>query len=158
MALAQGMSSAIGGLGKLGSGLISNGLESTAGNIVGGIGDAVSGIPIIGGLAQGALNLVGGGINALVGMKTDKAELERVNKGVNTLNQTADAASAATSFDDQALQGPAAMNFNVNAYKGGVFSKGKASRKNRALANELRAANDLAVRAVDNSIDNIADT
>ena len=158
MALAQGMSSAIGGLGKLGGGLISNGLESTAGNIVGGIGDAVSGIPIIGGLAQGALNLVGGGINALVGMKTDKAELERVNKGVNTLNQAADAASAATSFDDQALQGPAAMNFNVNAYKGGVFSKGKASRKNRALANELRAANDLAVRAVDNSIDNIADT
>lgn len=158
LALAQGMSSVVGGLGKLGSGLISNGLESNAGNIVNGIGDAVSGIPLVGGLAQGALNLVGGGINALFGMKTNKAELERVNKGINALNQVTDAASAATSFDDPALQGPAAMNFNVNAYKGGVFSSGKARRKNRALAAELRAANDLAVRATGNSIDNIAGT
>ena len=158
MMLAQGLSSATGGLGKLGGDLISNGFKSTAGNIVTGIGDAVSGIPLVGGLAQGALNLVGGGVNALIGMKTNKAELERVNKGINTLNQAVDAASAATSFDDQALQGPAAMNFNVNAYKGGVFSKGKARRKNAALATELRAANDLAMRAVDNSTANIADT
>lgn len=158
LALAQGMSSTVGGLGKLGSGLISNGLESTAGSIVGGVGDALSGIPLVGGLAQGALNLVGGGINALFGMKTNKAELERANKGMNALNQATDAASVATSFDDPALQGPAAINFNVNAYKGGLFSSGRARRKNRALAAELRAANDLAVRATDNSIDNIADT
>jgi hypothetical protein len=44
------------------------------------------------------------------------------------------------------------MNFGVNAYKGGVFSGGKAKKKNMELAQQLKAANSFAVRSADNTI------
>lgn len=157
MALAQGISTGIGVAGQaIGNG-ISGGLSSGAGNIVNTVGDVVSGIPLIGGLAKGVLNVVGGGVNALFGMKTNKEELQRVSNNVNTLQNAAQAASQAQSFDDAALNGPAGINFNVNAYKGGLFKKGKARRKNAALAAELKANYDFANRTSTNTIDNLSD-
>lgn len=151
------MSAGIGALGGVAGKLLSNGLSSGAGNIVSGVGDALGSVPILGGLAKGALNIVGGGINALFGMKTNQAEVNRVNTATANMADAANAASAAQSFDDNALAGPSAVNFNVNAYKGGLFKKGAARRKNAALAAELRAANNFAGRTAINSIENLQD-
>lgn len=153
--IASVASSAVGGL--VGN-ATSGGLSSGAGNAINKVGNALGSIPILGGFAKGALNIVGGGVNALFGMKADQAEIDRVNKGINAFNESMAAASNATSFDDNALLGPTAMNFNVNAYKGGAFKKGAARRKNAALQAELRDAYNYADRTTDNTIGNIADT
>lgn len=151
-------SAAAGAVGGLVGNAISGGLSSGAGNAISGVGNALGAIPVLGGFAKGALNIVGGGVNALFGMKTNQAELNRVNKGISALNDSATAAADATSFDDESLMGPDAINFNVNAYKGGLFSKGKARRKNAALQAELKDAYSYAGRTSDNTIGNIADT
>ena len=151
-------SAAAGAVGGLVGNAISGGLSSGAGNAISGVGNALGAIPVLGGFAKGALNIVGGGVNALFGMKTNQAELNRVNKGISALNDSATAAAGATSFDDESLMGPDAINFNVNAYKGGLFSKGKARRKNAALQAELKDAYSYAGRTSDNTIGNIADT
>ena len=151
-------SAAAGAVGGLVGNAISGGLSSGAGNAISGVGNALGAIPVLGGFAKGALNIVGGGINALFGMKANQAEINRVNKGINALNDSATAAAGATSFDDESLMGPDAINFNVNAYKGGLFSKGKARRKNAALQAELKDAYSYAGRTSDNTIGNIADT
>lgn len=151
-------SAAAGAVGGLVGNVISGGLSSGAGNAISGVGNALGAIPVLGGFAKGALNIVGGGVNALFGMKTNQAELNRVNKGISALNDSATAAAGATSFDDESLMGPDAINFNVNAYKGGLFSKGKARRKNAALQAELKDAYSYTGRTSDNTIGNIADT
>ena len=151
-------SAAAGTVGGLVGNAISGGLSSGAGNAISGVGNALGAIPVLGGFAKGALNIVGGGVNALFGMKTNQAELNRVNKGISALNDSATAAAGATSFDDESLMGPDAINFNVNAYKGGLFSKGKARRKNAALQAELKDAYSYTGRTSDNTIGNIADT
>ena len=149
---------ATGAVGGLVGNAISGGLSSGAGNAISGVGNALGAIPVFGGFAKGALNIIGGGVNALFGMKTNQAELNRVNKGISALNDSATAAAGATSFDDESLMGPDSINFNVNAYKGGLFSKGKARRKNAALQAELKDAYSYANRTSDNTIGNIADT
>ena len=151
-------SAAAGAVGGLVGNAISGGLSSGAGNAISGVGNALGAIPVFGGFAKGAFNIVGGGVNALFGMKTNQAELNRVNKGISALNDSATAAAGATSFDDESLMGPDAINFNVNAYKGGLFSKGKARRKNAALQAELKDAYSYTGRTSDNTIGNIADT
>lgn len=151
-------SAAAGAVGGLVGNAISGGLSSGAGNAISGVGNALGAIPVLGGFAKGALNIVGGGVNALFGMKANQAELNRVNKGISALNDSATAAAGATSFDDESLMGPDAINFNVNAYKGGLFSKGKARRKNAALQAELKDTYSYAGRTSDNTIGNIADT
>lgn len=151
-------SAAAGAVGGLVGNAISGGLSSGAGNAISGVGNALGAIPVLGGFAKGALNIVGGGVNALFGMKTNQAELNRVNKGISALNDSATAAAGATSFDDESLMEPDAINFNVNAYKGGLFSKGKARRKNAALQAELKDAYSYTGRTSDNTIGNIADT
>ena len=149
---------AAGAVGGLVGNAISGGLSSGAGNAISGVGNALGAIPVFGGFAKGALNIVGGGVNALFGMKANQAEINRVNKGISALNDSATAAAGATSFDDESLMGPDAINFNVNAYKGGLFSKGKARGKNAALQAELKDAYSYANRTSDNTIGNIADT
>ena len=150
---------AIGGaVGSIGNKLISGGLESKAGNAIsnigGTIGSAISTVnPVVGGIVSAASGIIGGGVNALVGMKTDQKKLNAANEGTNYLNSFV---SNASSFDD--IQGPNAVANVQNAYKGGVFSKGKARRKNAALRAERAAAESRAYRSVDNNIDNIAET
>lgn len=151
------LNTAITGASTLAGGLMSDGYSTDAGNLMQGLSGVASAIPgPIGAIAGAGLNVIGGLANRAFGVKTNQAELNRVNNDTNILNQAADAASGATSFDDAALQGTTAVNTNVNAYKGGWFSKGKAARKNAALQQQLIDAQDFANRAIDNSIDNIA--
>lgn len=138
--------------------IISGGLSSGAGNAVSGIGNTVGSAistinPVVGGIVSAASGIIGGGINALWGMKTDQKKLRAANEGTNYLNSFV---SDASSFDD--IQGPNAVANVQNAYKGGVFKKGKARRKNAALRAERTNAELWANRSVDNNIDNIAET
>lgn len=145
-------------VGTIGSKLISGGLSSGAGNAISNIGGTVGGAistinPVVGGIVSAASGIIGGGINALFGMKTDQKKLNAANEGTNYLNNFT---SNASSFDE--IQGPSAVAGVQNAYKGGLFRKGKARRKNAALRAERTTAESWANRSVDNNIDNIADT
>lgn len=138
--------------------IISGGLNSGAGNAVSGIGSAVGSAistvnPLIGGAVKIGTGIIGGGINALFGMKTDQKKLQAANEGTNYLNSFV---SDASTFDD--IQGPNAVANVQNAYKGGLFKKGKARRKNAALKAERANAESWANRSVDNNINNIAET
>ena len=138
--------------------IISGGLSSGAGNAVSSIGNTVGSAistinPVVGGIVSAASGIIGGGINALWGMKTDQKKLRAANEGTNYLNSFV---SDASSFDD--IQGPNAVANVQNAYKGGVFKKGTARRKNAALRAERANAESWANRSVDNNIDNIAET
>ena len=145
-------------VGGIGNRVISGGLSSGAGNVVSGIGGAVGGAlstvnPLVGGIVSAASGVVGGGINALFGMKTDQKKLQAANEGTNYLNSFV---SNASTFDD--IQGPNAVVGVQNAYKGGVFNKGKARRLNAQLRADRAQAESWANRSVDNNIDNIANT
>ena len=150
---------AIGGaVGAVGNKLISGGLSSGVGNAIsnvgGTIGSAISTVnPVVGGIVSAASGIIGGGVNALFGMKTDQKKLNAANEGTNYLNNFA---SNASSFDE--IQGPNAVANVQNAYKGGLFRKGKARRQNAALRAERAQAASWANRSVDNNINNIADT
>lgn len=157
--IAKSGAGAIGGVvGSIGNKAISGGLSSGAGNAISNIGGTVGGAistinPVVGGIVSAASGIIGGGINALFGMKTDQKKLNAANEGTNYLNNFT---SNASSFDE--IQGPNAVAGVQNAYKGGLFRKGKARRKNAALRAERTTAESWANRSVDNNIDNIADT
>lgn len=149
------LGSAVGGAANR---VISGGLSSGAGNAISGIGGTVGGVlstvnPLVGGIVSAASGVVGGGINALFGMKTDQKKLQAANEGTNYLNSFV---SNASTFDD--IQGPNAVAGVQNAYKGGVFNKGKARRLNAQLRADRAQAESWANRSVDNNVDNIANT
>jgi hypothetical protein len=153
----SGIGAVGGAVGTIGNKLISGGLSSGAGNAIsnigGTIGSVVSAInPVVGGIVSAASGIIGGGVNALFGMKTDQKKLNAANEGTNYLNNFT---SNASSFDG--IQGPNAVANVQNAYKGGLFRKGKARRKNAALRADRTLAESWANRSVDNNIDNIAD-
>ena len=145
-------------VGSLGNSLISGGLESGAGKAIssigGTVGSAISTVnPLIGGIVSAGSGILGGVTNALFGTKTDQEKLNKANQGTNYLNSFN---SNASSFDD--VQGPQSMANVENAYKGGLFSKGKARRKNEELKRQRAEAKLLATRSVTNNINNIAST
>lgn len=157
--IAQSGIGAVGGaVGTIGNNLISGGLHSGTGDVIsnvgGTIGSAISTInPVVGGIVSAASGIIGGGVNALFGTKVNKARLNAANEGTNYLNSFN---SNASSFDG--IQGPNAVANVENAYKGGLFKKGKARRQNAALRADRVQAESWANRSVDNNIDNIADT
>lgn len=145
-------------IGALGNKLISGGLSSGAGNAISSIGGTVGGAlsavnPVVGGIVSAASGIIGGGVNALFGTKVNQAKLNAANEGTNYLNSFK---SNASSFDE--IQGPNAVTKVQNAYKGGLFRKGKARRQNAALRAERAQAVSWANKSVNNNINNIADT
>ena len=145
-------------VGAVGNKLISGGLNSSVGNGIANIGGAIGGAvstinPVVGGIVSAASGIIGGGVNALFGTKVNQAKLNAANEGTNYLNSFK---SNASSFDE--IQGPNAVTKVQNAYKGGLFRKGKARRQNAALRAERVQAASWANRSVDNNINNIADT
>lgn len=145
-------------VGAVGNKLISGGLNSNVGNGIANIGGAIGGAvstinPVIGGIVSAASGIIGGGVNALFGTKVNQAKLNAANESTNYLNSFK---SNASSFDE--IQGPNAVAKVQNAYKGGLFRKGKARRQNAALRAERAQAASWANRSVNNNINNIADT
>lgn len=141
--------SAVGGMV---GGLLSNGLESKAGSMFNAIGDIGSAIPGPWGAAIGSgAKIVGGLVNAAFGTKVDQEKLNAANQGTSYLNNFT---SNASSFDE--IQGPQAQAAVEDAYKGGLFSKGEARRKNAELRRQRQEAQSFADRSVENNIENIA--
>lgn len=147
---------AIGGIvGIAGNTLLSNGLSSGAGSAISGIGSTLGGAigsvnPLLGAAVTAASGIVGGGINALVGKKVDQKKLSAANSGTNYLNSFN---SSASSIDE--IQGPNAVAKVQNAYRGGVFKKGWAKRRNADLKAQRLEASQWANRSIDNNINNI---
>lgn len=136
---------------------ISGGYSSGAGSAISNIGSTVgTGLmkvnPFLGAGVTVGSKVFGGITNALFGMKTNKKALSDDN---NSINYFKGFNSNANSFDDMPTL-IASTNF-MNPYKGGVFTKGKARRKNNALRDQYNEAKSFAQRSVDNNILNIAD-
>ena len=153
-----GISAAGNAIGALSSNLISGGYSSGAGNGISTVGNTIGGAistvnPLVGGIVSAASGIIGGATNALFGMKTNQKNLTAANQGTDYLNNFV---SDAASFED--VQGPDAVASVQNVYKGGLFKKGKARRKNNALREARNIAQSWADRSVDNNINNIADT
>lgn len=150
--LSSGMQGALGGLGsmvgQMAGGAISGGLESGAGNVISGLSGVASAIPgPWGAVASAGLGVIGGLVNAAFGTKEDKEKHQRLNQATDYLRGFN---SNASTFDE--VTGPQAMSLDSSVYKGGWFSKGKASRKNQELAGQAQEALDKANRDVVNNI------
>lgn len=150
--LSSGMQGALGGLGsmvgQMAGGAISGGLESGAGNVISGLSGVASAIPgPWGAVASAGLGVIGGLVNAAFGTKEDKEKHQRLNQATDYLRGFN---SNASTFDE--VTGPQAMSLDSSVYKGGWFSKGKASRKNQELAIQAQEALDKADRSVVNNI------
>ena len=159
MGITSMLGAAAGAVGQIGGQLLSNGLESKAGGIVSGVGDALGAIPIVGGFAKGALNLIGGGVNALFGSKLNQENIAAVEGATARANS---ATSSATNFDTlSSTMGSAAdvANFSDKFIgRDGVFSS-KAKKKAAALREEARVANERqALALLSNAEDIEADT
>lgn len=150
--LSSGMQGALGGLGsmvgQMAGSTISGGLESGAGNVISGLSGVASAIPGPWGAVAGAgLGVIGGLVNAAFGTKEDKEKHQRLNQATDYLRGFN---SNASTFDE--VTGPQAVSLDSSVYKGGWFSKGKASRKNQELAIQAQEALDKAYRSVVNNI------
>lgn len=117
------LGSAVGAVGGVMGNALSNGLSSGAGKAISGLGDAVGGVPILGGFAKGALNIIGGGVNALIGSKLNEANIQAAKSDISRLNS---ARADASSFDDlsQKIASTAGRTMHGKSFYGkdGVFS------------------------------------
>lgn len=142
MGMTSMLGAAAGAIGSIGGQLLSNGLESKAGSIVSGVGDALGGVPIIGGFAKGALNLIGGGVNALFGSKLNQANINAANADIDRMNN---ALSDASDFDalSQKIASTAGRAAHDKGFYGrdGVFSN-KAKKVQREMEERARVANE----------------
>lgn len=129
-----------------------SGRESGVGNAFGDAGVGLfqagtsSGNPWL--MAAGAAaKIVGGGINALAGIKTDKEALENAQNGIAYYNNIQDA----DSYDD--IRGLTAQANFRNPYTGSLFRN--VGSKNRDLGEQFYDAKSYAERSIENNIWNI---
>lgn len=136
---------------------VAGGRESKVGNTLGSAGKSVFKAGAQSGngymmLAGAGLKVAGDIGNIFWGIKTDKKALNSDNTAISNFKGFR---SDANSYDDMPTL-TASANF-MNPYKGGVFTKGKARRKNNALRDQYNETKSFAQRSVDNNIFNIAD-
>lgn len=150
------LGAAAGAVGQIGGQLLSNGLSSKAGGIVSGVGDALGGIPVIGGFAKGALNLIGGGVNALFGSKLNQANINAANSDINRMNS---AKADAASFDalSQKMASTAGRATHGKGFYGrdGVFSN-KAGKIQKEMEERARVASERQSLALLNNAEDLS--
>lgn len=133
---------------------LAGGKESTVGNTLEDAGVSMfqtgaqtgNGMVMLGGAVT---KVAGGAWNALGGIKTDKDRLNAINESISQ-NQ-----NYAYSDTLDSIQGPMAAISAAGTYKGGVFSKGKAARKNADLQRDADNAYSWALRSMENNIYNL---
>lgn len=151
-AIGQNMGAIGSAIGGMAGGLLSNGLESKAGSILNTVGDIGSMVPgPWGAIIGGGAKILGGAVNALFGTKVDQEKLNAANQGTSYLNNFT---SNVSSFDE--ISAPQTQAAVQDAYKGGLFSKGKARRRNAELRAQRQEAQLFANRNVENNVENIA--
>lgn len=155
--LGESLGDSIGAIGSVAGGavggLLSNGLESKAGSVFNTIGDIGGAIPgPWGAIIGGGAKILGGTVNALFGTKVDQEKLNAASQGTSYLNNFT---SNVSSFDE--ISAPQTQAAVQDVYKGGLFSKGKARRRNAELRAQRQEAQLFANRNVENNVGNIAD-
>ena len=146
-----------GTVGSFANKAISGGLSSGAGSAISGVGGTVGGIvgkanPLLGAAITVGSGVVGGVVNSLVGTSTDQKKLADANSGTAAYNNFT---SNASTFDE--IEGPVAQANVQNAFRGGLFKKGWASRKNADLRQQRIDARQFADRSILNNVYNLAD-
>lgn len=150
------MLGAAGAVGQIGGKLLSNGLSSKAGGIVSGVGDALGGIPVIGGFAKGALNLIGGGVNALFGSKLNQANINAANSDIDRMNSAkADAASFDALSQKMASTVGRATHGKDFYGRDGVFSN-KAGKIQKEMEERARVASERQSLALLNNAEDLS--
>lgn len=150
------MLGAVGAVGQIGGKLLSNGLSSKAGGIVSGVGDALGGIPIIGKFAKGALNLIGGGVNALFGSKLNQANINAANSDIDRMNSAkADAASFDALSQKMASTVGRATHGKDFYGRDGVFSN-KAGKIQKEMEERARVASERQSLALLNNAEDLS--
>ena len=137
---------------------LAGGRESKVGNAISDLGVGAFkagvktgnvGLMLAGGIGKG----VGSIYNGLAGIKEDKDRINAINEGINNLNSYHSSASAF----EEIIDPNAVVDNTSDTYKGGLFSKGSARRKQNALTKDIMTAEDRAYRDRDNNIENIID-
>lgn len=134
---------------------VTGGTESKAGNIMQGIGGAVSAIPGIGGIAGAALNVVGGLTNAMFGSKMNDEFIAETESNIN--NQQNLQVDAQSNTDLLSEWGDFSNVANVKQSqvgKDGWFAN-KAGKKTKELNKQIDEANDRALAAFSDRANNI---
>lgn len=151
------LGAAAGAVGQIGGKLLSNGLSSKAGSIVSGVGDALGSIPVFGGFAKGALNLIGGGVNALFGSKLNQANINAANADIDRMNSSAK--SDAASFDalSQKMASTVGRATHGKGFYGrdGVFSN-KAGKIQKEIEERARVASERQSLALINNAEDLS--
>lgn len=141
--LGKGITSAIGSaVGSIGGGFISNGMTSTAGNVIGGLQNIARAIPGPWGAAASAgLGVIGGLANRMFGSKMNEENIAKVEGNINQLNNFSSNASSYDTLASSWGNAPVGMNFD-NSYigKDGWFSH-KAKNKANELRNQVTSGN-----------------
>ncbi len=141
--LGKGITSAIGSaVGSIGGGFISNGMTSTAGNVIGGLQNIAGTIPGPWGAATSAgLGVIGGLANRMFGSKMNEENIAKVEGNINQLNNFSSNASSYDTLASSWGNAPVGMNFD-NSYigKDGWFSH-KAKNKANELRNQVTSGN-----------------
>ena len=157
----QGMNSgqkasAIGGAASGLIGAASGGTETKAGNIMGGIGSTLSSIPTpFTQIAGAGLSVVGGLVNAAFGSKMNEEFIAQTESNIE--NQENTQFDASTNEDLLSEWGDYSNLANVRQSqvgKDGWFSN-KAKRKTRALNRQINEANNRALAAFGDRVDNV---
>lgn len=134
---------------------VTGGTESKAGNIMQGIGGAVSAIPGIGGIAGAALSVVGGLTNAMFGSKMNDEFIAETESNIN--NQQNLQVDAQSNTDLLSEWGDFSNVANVKKSqvgKDGWFAN-KAGKKTKELNKQIDAANNRALTAFSDRSNNI---
>ena len=122
-------------IGTIGGGLIGGGLQSTAGNVLSGLGNIASVIPgPWGAVASTGLKGLSGIANRLFGSKLNEENIAKVQSNINALNAFQSNASDYDTLASNWSSAPTGMTFS-NSFIG---SDGMFSNKAKRMANRLR--------------------
>ena len=122
-------------IGTIGGGLIGGGLQSTAGNVLSGLGNIASVIPgPWGAVASTGLKGLSGIANRLFGSKLNEENIAKVQSNINALNAFQSNASDYDTLASNWSSAPTGMTFS-NSFIG---SDGIFSNKAKRMANRLR--------------------
>lgn len=159
--MSAGLGNAMGAIGStvggIAGGAIAGGRESTAGNIINGLGDAASAIPgPWGAIAGFGLKAIGGLTNAAFGVKLNQENINAVNNNIATMNSFQSNAGDYDSLAQNFLSQPTAMNFDRKFIgKNGWFNNG-ATKEFNQLQSKQALAQQFVSNSLENNMNNIA--
>lgn len=135
--------------------MLGGGVQTKGGNIMKGVGNVVSAIPGIGTIAGPAISAIGGLVNAMFGSKMNDEFIAETESNID--NQKNIQFDASTNEDLLSEWGDYSNLADVRQSqvgKDGWFSN-KAKRKTRALNRQINEANNRALAAFGDRVDNV---